>query len=349
MSEVHEHVVLYKEPGLFGGWPANGGIWSWNDEIVVGFNIGLMDYERMEGHPVKGWTLFPAQARSLDGGHSWEVDDHPHENPNEKPPTQCPGDVTFTQDDFAMKIQRTGEHAGHVSWFYTSYDRCRTWYGPYSFPMIGLPGIAARTDYQVLGPNECLVFLTAPKSDGYEGRALCARTTDGARTFQFTSWIGPESPREGWSIMPASLRLPSGRLLATLRRREKTHEFIDMYSSDDNAASWQIMAPPVPDSGGGNPPALVRYDDESAHPGRIVLTYANRKVREMRARYSDDEGTTWSDEILLRDGAGTGDIGYSRTCIRADGKIVTAYYWNDPVGEDGKITDRYIGVTIWET
>ncbi len=354
MSQVHEHVVVFKQDGLFGGWPANGGIWQYGNgdgtsEIVVGFNIGLMDYNRMQGHPIKGWSMFPAQARSLDGGLTWEVDDHPHDNPGERPPVPCPGGVTFTQPDFAMKVQRTGEHAGHVSWFYVSYDRCHAWYGPYAFPMLGLPGIAARTDYQVLGENDCLVFLTAPKSDGYEGRALCARTRDGGRTFQFASWVGPESPREGWSIMPSSLRLPSGRLLAALRRREKEHQFIDMYSSDDDGATWRMMDSPVPDSGGGNPPMLVRYDDDSAHPGRIVLTYANRAEREMRARFSDDEGASWSDDILLQAGAGTGDIGYSRSCIRPDGKIVTTYYWNDSPEQEGTIADRYIAGTIWET
>ena len=32
-----EHVVVYQEEGRFGGWPANHGAWSWDDEIVVGF------------------------------------------------------------------------------------------------------------------------------------------------------------------------------------------------------------------------------------------------------------------------------------------------------------------------
>ena len=31
-----ENVVVFRESGRFGGWPANNGIWSWGDEIVVG-------------------------------------------------------------------------------------------------------------------------------------------------------------------------------------------------------------------------------------------------------------------------------------------------------------------------
>jgi hypothetical protein len=35
-----EHVRVYDEPGRFAGWPANHGIWSWGNEILVGFTCG---------------------------------------------------------------------------------------------------------------------------------------------------------------------------------------------------------------------------------------------------------------------------------------------------------------------
>ena len=35
-----QHVDVYYEPGRYGGWPANHGIWSWGDEILVGFSKG---------------------------------------------------------------------------------------------------------------------------------------------------------------------------------------------------------------------------------------------------------------------------------------------------------------------
>ena len=77
---------------------------------------------------------------------------------------------------------RTGLKAGARSWFYTSTDRCRSWQGPFSLPMFGFTGIAARTDYLVSGPSTCTLFLTAAKANGEEGRIFCARTTDGGRT-----------------------------------------------------------------------------------------------------------------------------------------------------------------------
>ena len=34
------NLVVFEQAGRFGGWPANHGIWSWGDEILVGFEVG---------------------------------------------------------------------------------------------------------------------------------------------------------------------------------------------------------------------------------------------------------------------------------------------------------------------
>ena len=33
-------VTIFREPGRYGGWPANYGIWAWGDEVVAGFTVG---------------------------------------------------------------------------------------------------------------------------------------------------------------------------------------------------------------------------------------------------------------------------------------------------------------------
>jgi hypothetical protein len=35
-DNIHHGIIFY-EDGQFGGWPANHGIWSWGNEILVGF------------------------------------------------------------------------------------------------------------------------------------------------------------------------------------------------------------------------------------------------------------------------------------------------------------------------
>jgi hypothetical protein len=232
-----EHVTIYHEPGRFAGWPANYGIWSWGDEIVSGFFLGTMKPNEQFHARDRSQPFVAMQVHSRDGGQSWEVYDIPitepknrrisadehmtpdlwvantlHEEDILKPP---PGNINFTHPDFALLCARTHLRQGSRSWFYVSTDRCAHWEGPYRLPMFGQSGMAARTDYIVDGPQSCTLFLTAAKPNGDEGRVLCARTTDGGKTFQFVGWVMPEPA--GYAIMSASVRLPSGRLLCSAR------------------------------------------------------------------------------------------------------------------------------------
>ena len=158
-------------------------------------------------------------------------------------------------------------------------------------PSFGQPGVEARTYYIVLGKSECLFFLTATKSNGQEGRIFCAHTADGGKTMTLRSWIGPEP--DGFAIMPASVRLPGGRILVAQRCKEGAREFadvqhwIDLYGSDDTGKTWSYVGRPVADTGrGGNPPTLTLLSD-----GRLCLTYGYRKPPfGMRARLSGDGG-----------------------------------------------------------
>ncbi len=212
-----------------------------------------------------------------------------------------------------------------------------------NFPMLGQTDIMARTDYIVNGKRDAMVFLTAAKAGGGEGRPFMAHTTDGGLTWKFVSWIAPD-PGAGFSIMPSSVRLSKTKIVTAVRHEDskrKGPNRIDAYVSGDDGQSWKYLSRPAPDTGdkSGNPPSLVRLRD-----GRLAITYGHRAPPfEMRARLSSDEGATWSKDIILRGNAGAWDIGYSRSVQRPDGKIVTAYYWaTEPRKE------RTIQVTIWD-
>ena len=60
-------------------------------------------------------------------------------------------------------------------------------------------------------------------------------------------------------------------------------------------------------------------------------------------RLSGDQGKTWGDPIVLRDDGAAADVGYVRSIIRPDGKVVAVYYYNDR-----KSPERYIAATIWD-
>jgi hypothetical protein len=72
---VVQRVKVYSEPGRFAGWPANHGIWSWGDEILVGFSRGFdkdngPDYHIDPDRP-EDFLL----ARSKDGACSWSIEE----------------------------------------------------------------------------------------------------------------------------------------------------------------------------------------------------------------------------------------------------------------------------------
>jgi hypothetical protein len=360
-DNMMRHVTIYREEGRYGGWPANYGIWSWGDEIVVGFTLGYYKADSGFHARDRDRPFVPMQARSLDGGLTWQLrgtpcrtpgnrglsaDEHMHPDLGaqqalnsgmQNAPVDCPGSIDFTHADFALMCGRSGLRAGATSWFYVSTDRCQSWQGPYGLPMFGQTGIAARTDYLVSDAHTCTLFLTAAKPNGDEGRVFCARTADGGKTFAFLSCIGPEP--EGYTIMPASVRLSGSRILAALRCHEGERNWIDLYASDDDGATWDYANTPAANTGrGGNPPAMIKLQD-----GWLCLTYGYRDaLYGIRARLSSDDGATWDEEIILRDGGGNHDLGYTRTVQRMDGRLVTVYYWNDhPEGE------RYIAATVW--
>jgi hypothetical protein len=344
-------VKVYAEPGRYGGWPANHGIWRWGDEILVGFQTGY--HKEQAGHTID-WTrpIRKVFARSRDGGETWTLEDtlpDALDNLVDRPgapdtphyrAAACPGGIDFSHPDFVMTFSHADFHVG-PSRFWVSYDRGRVWAGPFRLPDMGTPGVAARTDYLLNGPHSCLLFLTAAKDDRREGRPFCARTTDGGKTWEFVAWIGP-APERGFAIMPSSMRLANGDLLVAVRACDEQTgvSAIIAYRSIDEGRTWQRATDPVPDlAPGSNPPALVRLRD-----GRLCVTYGVRHPPfRICARLSRDEGRTWGEEIVLRDDGANGDLGYTRTVQRDDGSVVTVYYFNDAASGP----ERYIGATLW--
>jgi hypothetical protein len=335
-----ENIVVFSEPGRYGGWPANGGIWHWDNEIVVVFTAAYYKLVK-SGHAVDFEKPFEVwQARSTDGGDSWSIEKPkglvPPELGGRKPePLRHP--INFKHPNFALMFKYTSQDVG-PSRYYTSTDRCRTWQGPYELIVDGVNQIAARTDYIVRGRHDCVMFGSAAKSNHREGRVFCAETNDGGLSWKLVSRIGPEP--DGYIIMPSTVRLASHSYFTTLRHLDPgVQGSIDTYLSMDSGRTWEYLGQAAPNIGGGNPPSLLHLAD-----GRLALVYGYRaKPFGLRARISSDSGRTWSNEIVLRDDGATGDLGYTRSIQRPDGKVVSVYYFNGPDDRE-----RTIQATIWQ-
>ena len=359
-----QHEIVYYEDDRFAAWPANGGMWVWDDEILVCFSMA--NHSDRRGHTYDVSSARNMFARSLDGGVTWTIEDAfqlgitgyaMDHRIGEKAikPTELKQSIDFHNPDFAFMFQRETNRRGPTHFYYT-YDRGKSWFGPYIFPDLDPAGITNRTDYIIDDKHE----LSAILSIGH-GRTGVARTKDGGISWEFVSYVGPDftrsedvSGRNDYSLMPSTVRLSSKEILTTIRHREGEdgHVWITCYLSEDNAKTWQKLDDPVSDNV-NSPPALIQLPD-----GKLVLIYAFRRGgwevdtgsgvgSSICARISSDRGRSWSDEIVIRENDGANeDIGYPRVVKRSDGKLVITYYWNHAL--EDKPPYRYIASTIWD-
>ena len=332
-----QHLFAYKKSGQFAGWPANGGIWHWGDEILVRFQIGTYAENSGHGHAIsRNKPSRQILARSLDGGETWE----PKEI--EIQPVEL-GPIDFAHPDFAMQCGG--------SRFCISYDRGKTWHGDYDLPDIGKK-LTSRTDYLVNSTGDCHLFLSAKEDRvqaGIRDRAFCARTTNGGENIEFVGWMTHDI--EIRSVMPSTVRISETHLVTALRRRHDTEQqdgtrlsknWIEICHSTDNGETWEFLSKAADTDGGagrnGNPPSMVQLKD-----GRLCVTYGYRaSPYGIRAKLSEDNGKSWSDEIHLRDDGRNWDLGYARTIQRTDGKLMTIYYYTTVENPE-----QHIAVTIW--
>ncbi|MEO8026179.1 MAG: sialidase family protein, partial [Bryobacteraceae bacterium] len=149
-TRVVKNVTVFHQPGMFGGWPANNGVWVWGNEIVVGFIQGYFKNNE-RGHAIDGQKPELLRfARSTDGGLTWKIEAPSFLNADGKEDegTECPGGLDFTAPNSAVALRMVSSSRG-FSRFYYSKDRAKTWQGPYKLPAFDRKGIAARTDYIV--------------------------------------------------------------------------------------------------------------------------------------------------------------------------------------------------------
>ena len=85
-----QHITVYREKNRYAGWPAKDGIWSWQNEVVVGFTLGYYDGENGGFHTADRDRAFrPMLARSTDRGQNWNTEAFPGPTPQgaASPPT----------------------------------------------------------------------------------------------------------------------------------------------------------------------------------------------------------------------------------------------------------------------
>ncbi len=153
------------------------------------------------------------------------------------------------------------------------------------------------------------------------------RSDDDGRTWQAVNVIGPRHNETALFHAGGSRWLAAARIDA-----------VELFASDDDGASWS------------GPQRVTERNEINAHlvrlsDRRLLMTYGNRVKGRfgVLAKFSSDEGRTWSSPVRLAHSASS-DCGYPSSVQRADGKVVTAYY-----SKQSASCDHYhMGVVIWD-
>jgi hypothetical protein len=362
-----EHVTISYDAKSFSGWPFSHGLWAFPDgEVLAGFTRGPCAYETP--HDVQHWVVDPISEqvtmRSTDGGRTWPTESlqvtATHQElerdwfdgsmasaPDDPPDWESP-DFCMTTG-FSVPPGRC-RHAGYIQY---SRDRGHTWEGPFVVPSLGFGHVQVKPHYVVREDGVVLLFVTVARADpadpyhyGAYGRRFVAvyASPDRGVTWRYLSSILPTSPDarfvERYYASPVAL--PDGRILAALRCQiDGTNAWPELFESDDGGWTWRFVSR-IADW--GSPTDLVRLRDE-----RVVAVYGRRTPPYgIRARVTCDAGRTWSDELVLRDDAGTFDVGYPRVAELPDGRVIASYYFNtadDPTQCNGGV--RHIAATIF--
>lgn len=161
--------------------------------------------------------------------------------------------------------------------------------------------------------------------DPVHGDTIHAMTTlDGA---SWTDVVLPPTPDDRFFLCePHAVECGNGKIIVAARAQYEDIRLTMVTScSSDGGKSWSAWK--KTDYNGG-PPHFTTLTD-----GRILLTYGRREAPlGIRARVSDDNGESWSEEIILRDDMHDSDLGYPSSVQLKNGDILTIYY-NRRIGE----------------
>lgn len=352
-----EHVTVYRNEREYCGWPFNGGLWRFSDgEIASGFircPCKYSDSAWMRHSHLDNLTGEQVIVRSYDDGTTWSPDraetvyQRPRFDVEVKAAAlanSATADGRTVTDDFCL-LSGFGippTDAKETMFVMCSHDRGKTWDPPQRIPSYDFDSLGGRPSYIVRDDGMILLF-------GHAGRGgvspllkpIVLGSCDGGANWELIGEVDAY-PLHPNCIMPYPLALSDGRILFAARRQYVGGPaYTQIYESTDSARTFRFLSR-VNDWGA--PASLSELED-----GTIVCVYGYRRPPfGIRARASSDGGCTWGEELVLRDDGGSADLGYPRTHVRADGRLVTVYYFNDksdPIQLNGGV--RYIGATIW--
>ena len=258
------------------------------------------------------------------------------------------GQVTQDEIERWNFVEVPGENTRWLGyWIRRSPDGGRTWEDPVATPCSAPHGPNVLADGSL--------FYVGTKNHDRENRRTtlaAAESRDQGRTWNvlaeanaFPEYIGDAPDGYAYLTEPHVVEATPGHLVAMARHEEVPRDpnrdrcVLWQFDSEDGGKTW---TKPRETQIWGKPPHLLKLRD-----GRLLVTYGHRRAPfGQRACFSYDEGRTWDydNEVILRDDAASGDLGYPATAECAGGALLTVYYQIDREGEKPSLM-----MTRWES
>ncbi|MCA9837753.1 MAG: exo-alpha-sialidase [Trueperaceae bacterium] len=351
-----KHVDIYYNKNEFAAWPFNHGFWAFpGGELLLGFSRGPCNYSSSYdmGHSVvdaKGGEY--VLIRSKDEGESWsglqslgsrqDIERPLYVNKAEIPAMDWSSPDFCLSAGFGIPPQKD-QSLGYIQ---LSSDRGHSWTAPLAMPAFNFNWVQVKPDYLVREDGLILLFVTVGLKSGEVGQRFVAvyASPDNGQSWNYLAPIISTAPDSHFvnRYYASPVLLPDGRILVALRCQiDARNAWPELFESCDGGRSWSFVSRP---SDWGGPSQLTRLND-----GRLLIVYGYRvKPYGIRAKVSEDHGRSWGPEIILRDDAGSWDLGYPKTVELSGGRVMTAYYFNrkdDPIQQNGGV--RHIAGTIF--
>ncbi len=186
-----------------------------------------------------------------------------------------------------------------------------------------------------LPDGDLLLPVTGYRGEHGQAHGMVLRSQDRGESWGQPVCITDDAPASVDFHETRLLLYSTGRILAMHRTRPGNYF---RNTSTDGGRTWSETADTSIWCGGSSPPDLRLLAD-----GRTLLSRGYRREPfGIRAYLSEDEGSTWPAEIVLREDGLDKDVGYPTTVQLDDERVLTVYYWH---GED---QIRHLLGTIWE-
>ena len=362
ISDVH-HSRVCGSDNTYCGHPWIEGIYNFgNNEVLVGHKHSPSDYSSLDNvrHAAVHLRAKSLFQRSFDGGETWSErhvlwdESAPEEERRAFVESRGPRpEIDLADPDSAIYFGRTmlgtvrdQEDADNVTFAIRSSDRGRTWekHPTVIEPPPGKANVINSNHPSVRLPDG--MYLT-PLNTGPAQDVSIYASGDNGVTWDFLVRVAWDRSGLGLLAYPALILAPNGKLQLYMINCDGDWNCMLMSESEDGY-SWSVPRPII--RLGASPWLSRPIGQQSAYQlkqrvyyrsgwpmvlrdGRIAFIFGRRKPPHgIGLIVSEDSGATWSNEIILRDGAPTSDISYPVATELDDGRIFTAYYYVTEVG-----------------